>query len=126
MSKIGRTVLIVVGFIIVCVLIFGGLMIYGAWDYTHRCVRVTAKEGIEEIEVGRTYDVKELFDTQREKEPATYYLSIAGDDAVVEISEDNHSFTVVEGSGTVHISFAVMNEDSPEGLSDSMDVTLVG
>lgn len=124
MSKVKRIFLTIAGIILTIIVIFGGLMIYGAYDYTHRCVRVTAREGIEEIEIGRTYDIKELFDTEREKESAEYILSIAGDNAVVEISEDDHEFTVIEGSGTVHISFAVMNEDSPECFSGTMDVML--
>ena len=103
-------------FVVIAVVLFVGLGLYLALDYTRRCVKITPKTEISEIEVGKTYSIEDFFRIIR-------ITWADGSSDNIEIGEDGR-FTVTEGSGILVISLDDRNADSPESTEASVSVTV--
>ena len=123
MKKKSKVILFAV---LIAVLLFGGLCVYLATDYTRRCVRLTPKNDILVVEVGKTYGIEEFFKIEKEKNTKGRIIEILWEDGSTEnivIDEDGH-FTITGGTGTLIISLRDRNSDSPEESSASVTVTV--
>ncbi len=110
--------------ILVLILAFAGFSIYSAWNYTRRCVRISPKNDIRSIEIGRTYTIEDFFSIEREKSTDNRVISIHWENGTtdnIDLQKDG-SFTVTEGSGNLTISLSDRNPDSPEDTSESVTV----
>lgn len=113
-------------FVVIAVVLFVGLGLYLAHDYTRRCVKITPKTEISEIEVGKTYSIEDFFLIEREKNTDERIIRITWSDGSsdnIEIGEDGR-FTVTEGYGILVISLDDRNADSPESTEASVSVTV--
>jgi len=116
--------IIVISWAAVTVL-FMGAMIYGAWDYVHKCVSIDPKDEIECIYVGESYAPEDLFNLYRVREGCDITLSVAWTDGTtdgIDLAPDSRSFTVTEGEGTVNIHIGARNPEAPEGSGEDMTV----
>ncbi|MCR5200104.1 MAG: hypothetical protein K6C38_03185 [Saccharofermentans sp.] len=123
-----KTVKIILTLVITGVVVFGGLMIYGTWDYCHRCVDITVKEEVSFIDEGESYAIEDLFNVYRADETCEYCLQVTwmdGSTDGISIADDNRSFTVTEGTGSLCIFVGAKNSDSPEGRSENRTVEVV-
>ena len=103
-------------------------MIYGTWDYCHRCVDITVKEEVSFLDEGESYAIEDLFNVYRADETCEYSLQVTwmdGSTDGIEVADDNRSFTVTEGTGSLCILVSAKNSDSPEGRSESRTVEVV-
>ena len=123
-----KTVKIILSIVVIAVVIFAGLMIYAAWDYCHRCVDITAKAEVSFIDEGESYAIEDLFNVYRADDTCEYSLQVTwmdGSTDGIEVADDNRSFTVTEGTGTLSIFVSAKNSDSPEGRSENRTVEVV-
>ena len=121
MKKKSKVILFAV---LIAVLLFGGLCVYLATDYTRRCVWLTPKNDISVVEVGKTYGIEEFFKIENEKNTNGRIIVILWKDGSTEnivIGEDGH-FTITGGAGTLIISLRDRNSDSPEESRASVTV----
>ena len=112
--------------VVIAVVLFVGLGLYLALDYTRRCVKITPKTEISEIEVGKTYSIEDFFLIEREKNTDERIIRITwadGSSDNIEIGEDGR-FTVTDGYGILVISLDDRNIDSPESTEASITVTV--
>lgn len=126
MKKTGKIILIT---IVSVVVLFGGLMAYGVWDYCKRCVSLSVKEEINCIDEGESYAVEDLFNVYRASDDCEFTMTVTwmdGSSDGIIIADDQRSFTVVEGTGEVCISVSAKNPDSPEGTGENRIVEVVG
>ena len=110
--------------ILVLILAFAGFSIYSAWNYTRRCVRISPKQDIRSIEIGKTYSIEDFFSIEREKSTDNRVISIFWENGSldnIDLQKDG-SFTVTEGTGNLTISLTDRNPDSPEDTSESVTV----
>ncbi|MBO4687187.1 MAG: hypothetical protein J5636_01610 [Clostridiales bacterium] len=113
--------------ILAVILIVAGFCIYGAWDYTRRCVKITPKNHISTIEVGKEYSIEDFFLIEREKNTDGRVIAVCwadGSSDNISVDENGH-FVVSEGSGSLTISLSDRNHNSPEAADGSVKV-LVG
>ncbi|MBR4493517.1 MAG: hypothetical protein IKP14_02315 [Clostridiales bacterium] len=123
-----KTVKIILTVVTAGVVIFGGLMVYGAWDYVHRCVHIDVKEEVSFIDEGQSYAIEDLFIVYRADETCEYSLDVTwmdGSTEGIEVAQDNRSFTVVDGTGALCIYVSACNSDSPEGTGENRIVEVV-
>ena len=135
-----KTVKIILTVVTAGVVIFGGLMAYGVWDYVHRCVHIDVKEEVSFIDegqsyaiedlfnVGQSYAIEDLFNVYRSDETCEYSLDVTwmdGSTDGIEVAQDNRSFTVVDGTGALYIYVSACNSDSPEGTGENRIVEVV-
>ncbi len=123
-----KTVKIILAVVAAGVVIFGGLMVYGVWDYVHRCVDITVKDEVSFIDEGESYAIEDLFNVYRADETCEYSLDVTwmdGSTDGISIADDNRSFTVVEGTGALYIFVSARNSDSPEGAGENRIVEVV-
>ena len=112
--------------IVIAVVLFVGLGVYLANDYTRRCVKITPKKDISEIEVDKTYSIEDFFLIEREKNTDERIIGITwadGSSDNIEIDKDGH-FTVTKGFGPLTVSLTDRNSDSPESTRASVTVTV--
>ena len=103
-------------------------MVYGAWDYVHRCVHIDVKEEVSFIDEGQSYAIEDLFNVYRADETCEYSLDVTwmdGSTEGIEVAQDNRSFTVVDGTGALYIYVSACNSDSPEGTGENRIVEVV-
>ena len=110
--------------LIMVIFVFGAMCVYGALDYVRRCVDVDPRD-VSSIEIGRLYSVHDIYEIKTAKDNAHYDLYIYGDDVTYETFDGEKSFKITGGTGTVHISLSVLNDDSPEANACHIDVPLV-
>ena len=123
-----KTVKIILTVVTAGVVIFGGLMAYGVWDYVHRCVHIDVKEEVSFIDEGQSYAIEDLFNVYRSDETCEYSLDVTwmdGSTDGIEVAQDNRSFTVVDGTGALYIYVSACNSYSPEVTVENRIVEVV-
>lgn len=123
MKNTRKTILCVV---IAVVFVFGCLCVYFAVDYTRRCVKITPKNDITVVQTGKTYNIEQFFDIEREKDTTGRIVEVFWNDGSSENIkiDDAGSFTVTEGTGTLTVSLRDRNADSPEESEETVTVTV--
>ena len=103
-------VLICIGFV------FSLICLFGAMDYTRRCVFIEPRKEVKVIEAGKTYNIEYFFDIRKEDGTGDREISVYWDD----YSKDNievdraGNITVTAGSGNLVIALRGRNKNSPE------------
>ncbi|MCR5593344.1 MAG: hypothetical protein K6F79_06320 [Saccharofermentans sp.] len=123
-----KAVKIILAVVTAGIVIIGGLMVYGAWDYVHRCVHIDVKEEVSFIDEGQSYAIEDLFNVYRADETCEYILEVTwmdGSTDGISIADDNRSFTVTAGTGALYIYAGARNSDSPEGTGESRIVEVI-
>lgn len=118
----------ILSILLVIILVIIGFAIYGAVNYTKRCVKVTPKEDISVIELNKTYSIEDFFIIEREKSPAGRTIDIHWENGSKDniVIDKDGNFTVTEGSGRLTIRLSDRNPNSPEAADGSVTVTVEG
>ena len=112
--------------VLAVIVLFGGLCAYMAYDYNRRCVRITPRKDLPEVETGKTYGIEDFFLIENEKDTRRRAVGVVWEDGSsnhIVIEEDGH-FTVLRGRGTLIISLTDQNSDSPEPTRASVQVSV--
>lgn len=118
----------ILSILLVIILVIIGFAIYGAIDYTRRCVYVKPKDDLPVIELNKTYSIEDFFTIKNEKSTAgrTVYIHWEnGSEDNIVIDKDGN-FTVTEGSGKLTIRLSDRNPNSPEAADGSVTVAVEG
>ncbi|MCR5057291.1 MAG: hypothetical protein K6A81_01555 [Clostridiales bacterium] len=123
-----RALKTILSILLVIILVIIGFAIYGAVNYTKRCVKVTPKDDISVIELNKTYSIEDFFTIEREKSPDGRTIDIHWENGSKDniVIDKDGNFTVTEGSGKLTIRLSDRNPNSPEAADGSVTVTVEG
>ena len=110
------------------VVLFGGICVYGVWDYERKVVRFEPKEEVTCILEGESYAAYDLFNVRNDLEGVDidFYLTWEdGSSDGIDLAEDRSSFTVTEGEGMLTVRVSGCNPHAGEGSGAEMTVEVI-